>query len=270
MAFFYPTSTIELRGKSILIPIVSTANVGQLAVDLIIGSLNLEQIGVFDPQYFIPVVGGREDGKNGITTPLELYGKSELNFVIIQQRSPALKAKKEAFVQELLHFIASSDFCAALFLSGVDPSSRTDAQMFTPTHQIHLPGTPNIAGTPLHNLGNLPIPIYSSPVQQNPVGSLDTTAITPNESHDIPFVPGGGLTRRLLTSISNSGDWKIPTGALLQFVLEGDNRADAALFASVVAKTLGINQLNESGSWKQPSSWSYGLFGAPHDQNLYG
>jgi predicted ATP-grasp superfamily ATP-dependent carboligase len=50
---------------------VSTANVGQLAADVLIASLRLERIGVFDPKYFIPVVGAREDGRPGITTPYE-------------------------------------------------------------------------------------------------------------------------------------------------------------------------------------------------------
>ena len=52
-------------------PIVSTANVPQLAVDLLITSLALEQIGVFDSRDLVPVVGGREDGDEGITLPLE-------------------------------------------------------------------------------------------------------------------------------------------------------------------------------------------------------
>lgn len=50
---------------------VSTANVSQLAVDLLIASLALKQIGVFTGKYFVPVVGGREEGEEGITTPLE-------------------------------------------------------------------------------------------------------------------------------------------------------------------------------------------------------
>jgi proteasome assembly chaperone 2 len=48
--------------------------------------------------------------------------------------------------------------------------------------------------------------------------------------------------------------------------MEGDNREDAQLMAAVVSKVLQI----EVPSWKQPSSWSYGLFGTPHDQTLYG
>ena len=51
-------------------PVVSVGNVSQLAADLIIVTLELQQLGFFDPTYLIPVVGTREEG-TGITTPLE-------------------------------------------------------------------------------------------------------------------------------------------------------------------------------------------------------
>jgi proteasome assembly chaperone 2 len=50
---------------------VSTANVGQLAADLLIASLTLDRIGTFDSRDLVPVIGAREDGGEGITTPLE-------------------------------------------------------------------------------------------------------------------------------------------------------------------------------------------------------
>ena len=43
----------------------------QLAVDLLVASLSLKQIGVFDTKCLVSVVGGREDDEEGITTPLE-------------------------------------------------------------------------------------------------------------------------------------------------------------------------------------------------------
>ncbi len=102
------------------------------------------------------------------------------------------------------------------------------------------------------------IPKYSSPVPQRPQNEDDEP--------DIPFIPGGGLTRRTLASLPR--EWTIPTLALLQFVLEGDNRADAHMLAIVAAKVAGIE--SNVGEWKQPSSWNQGLFGTPHDQTLYG
>ena len=52
-------------------PIVSVANVSQLAVDLLIASLSLKYVATLNPSYFIPVIGGRDDGEPGVTTPFE-------------------------------------------------------------------------------------------------------------------------------------------------------------------------------------------------------
>jgi proteasome assembly chaperone 2 len=127
----------------------------------------------------------------------------------------------------------------------------------TPTYHILPANTPDLFSTPLASLSDLPIPAYTSPVPQRP---QDT------QSHEIPFIPGGGLTRRILSSLPSP--WPIPTAALLRFVMEGDNRADAKLFAMVVAKLLGVDTV--INKWKEPRSWEQGLFGPPHDQTLYG
>ncbi|TFY51589.1 hypothetical protein EVG20_g10928, partial [Dentipellis fragilis] len=130
MPFYHPkSSTSKLHGKALVVPVVSTANVSQLAADLLIASLGLRCIGLFDPRDIVPVVGGRDDGEEGVTTPLELYGSDASSVVVIQQRSPALKARKQEFIDSLLKFIEESQFSAILFLSGVDSSNRTDEQM---------------------------------------------------------------------------------------------------------------------------------------------
>jgi proteasome assembly chaperone 2 len=258
MTFFHATEDFELTGKTLIVPLVSTANVSQLAVDLLIASLSLKQIGIFDPRDLVPVVGGREDEADGITTPLELYRGDQVNVVIIQQRSPVMKSRKQEFTECLLGFIENSGFAACVFLSGVDMTNRTDAQMLTPTYYIHPPNTLPLASSPLSALTQLPIPEYTSPVLQHP-------QVTSNEG-SIPFIPGGGLTRRFLSSLPSA--WAIPTVSLLQFVVEGDNRADANLLAVVVAKVLAVDPLIRE--WRQPTSWKQGLFGAVHDQSLYG
>ncbi|RDB25176.1 Proteasome assembly chaperone 2 [Hypsizygus marmoreus] len=254
--FIYPFPGSKLSGKTLIVPIVSTANVSQLAADLLISSFSLQRLAIFNPEFLVPVVGGREDDEEGVTTPLELYGKAGSDLLVIQQRSPVLKSRKQDFVASLLDFIKSSGVGAVLFLSGVDLSNRTDSQMFTPTYQIQPSSCPSLAGSPLHDLNKLPIPVYTSPVLQ--------ASHSGTEDGAIPFIPGGGLTRRILRALPDG--WPIPTASLLQFVLEGDNRADAKLFAAVVAKVVGQG----STEWRQPASWKQGLFGAPHDQTLYG
>lgn len=126
----------------------------------------------------------------------------------------------------------------------------------TPTYQLVPPNAPSLESSPLKALLALPIPVYTSPVQQPP---SDTDA-----NAGLPAIPGGGLTRRLLASVP--AGWTIPTASILQFVLEGDNRADAGFLSAVVAKVIGA----DVAQWLQPGSWTDGLFGTPHDQTLYG
>ncbi|KAG6866737.1 hypothetical protein C0991_011396 [Blastosporella zonata] len=259
--FIYPsTNQVTLIGKTLIVasgqPVVSTANVSQLAADLLIASFSLQRLAIINPEYLVPIVGGREEGEDGISTPAELYGAPETDIVVIQQRSPVLKSRKEDFVSALLEFIQSSGVASVLFLSGVELSNRTDAQMITPTYQLQPQNGPLLSGTALNALTSLPVPAYTSPVLQSPH--------EPAQDDGVPFIPGGGLTRRILMSLPKA--WPIPTATLLQFVLEGDNRADARLFAAVVAKVVGHDVFN----WKQPNSWNVGLFGTPHDQTLYG
>ncbi|KAE9411227.1 hypothetical protein BT96DRAFT_869853 [Gymnopus androsaceus JB14] len=255
MPFLNPATNPNLSGKTLIIPMVSSAFVACLSVDLLISSLGLARIAVLDSRYFIPMVGSRDNEEYGITTPFELYGKDGLDVVFMQQRSPTQRAKKQEFTEDLFDFVRKSSIASVLILSGVDLSNRLDEQMFTPTYQLQ-PNATSLASTPLHQLTVFPIPKYTSPVPQKPNVENDS---------QIPFIPGGGITRRILSSVPK--EWSIPIAALLRFALDGDNRADAYSLASIVVQVAGID-LN-SVKWKQPESW-HGLFGTPHDQSLFG
>jgi len=249
--FFAPDGqgSPKFSGKTLVVPVVSAANVPQLAVDILIASLDLSRLGTFDSRYLVPVVGGREGCEYGVTTPLELFGKEDLDFVVVQQRSPVLKSYKDKFISSLLTFVQDSEFKALLFLSGVDLTDRTDSQMSTPIYHLLPSSSPPLADSPLALLTSLPR--YSS-------------ASTPNDN--IPTMPGGGLTRRVLTSIPEA--WAIRTGVLVMFALEGDNRTDGTLMAGVIAKLLHAD--GRVKEWKEPESWRQGLFGTPNDQTLFG
>ncbi|EJD03294.1 uncharacterized protein FOMMEDRAFT_86396 [Fomitiporia mediterranea MF3/22] len=260
MTFYYPTNpSISLTSKTLIVPVVSVGNVSQLAADLLISTFELEQIGVFDPQDLVPVIGAREDGA-GVSTPLELYGKDGKDILVIQQRSPVLKSRKAAFSTSLLAFIQENNIGAVLYLTGVDLTNRSDAQMLSPTYMFSAANSPALDTSPI------------SLIKQLPTYKFESSERSPTPSPSIPFIPGGGLTRRLLalssspSSISKSNKKPIPSAAILQFVLEGDNRADAEFFAGVVARILKL----QVEQWRQPPSWSVGLFGTPHDQTLYG
>ncbi|KAI9442222.1 PAC2 family-domain-containing protein [Lactarius indigo] len=189
MTFYHPVLPFTLHGKDLgrRQPVVSIANIAQLAVDLLIASLSLRKIGIFDSRDLVPVIGGREDGEEGITTPLELFGREGCEIVLIQQRSPVLvpsQPRKQAFIDSLFQFVQEQRLSAVLMLSGVDMSDRTDAQMMTPTYYIRPPNSSPWENSPLSPISQLPIPEYTSPVSQHP-------GAPPQTEGPIPFIPGG-------------------------------------------------------------------------------
>jgi len=214
----------------------------------LIATLSLSRIGIFDPKYHVPVVGGREDNLPGITTPIELFGKKDVDFVVIQQRSPVLKAQKEKFVSALLEFAKEVGFKAILFVSGVDATNRTDSQMHIPLYHL--------------------LPNSSTSLDQSTIKLL--TALprysTPFSNDKLPNLPGAGLTKRILTSIPE--EWIIQSGTLIWMGMEGDNREDAGMVAAVIAKILSVDGIIKE--WKEPESWKQGLFGTPNDSTLFG
>ncbi|KAG8979635.1 hypothetical protein FRB93_010008 [Tulasnella sp. JGI-2019a] len=251
---FYPTDTKgpEIHGSVLILPIVSTGNVAQLAVDLLISTFEFKRIGILDSRYLVPAVGGREDGEEGITTPIELYQKKGSKVLAIQQRSPAMKSHKAEFISSLLSFIESSQISLVIILSGMDLSNRPDAHMQATTYHF----IPERAG--------IPLPSILEELKTH-VPSLAPSTITAGE---IPGLPGSGLTRQILSSLPA---FFPPTGLILEYALEGDNRDDARILAGAVARCLQ-KELGITGQegWREPSSWKEGLFGTTHDQTLFG
>jgi len=239
---------LSFQNATIIIPMVSTANLGQLAVDLLVSSLGLERLGIFDSEFVFPVVGGREDGSTGVTTPLELFGKEGFPFYFLQQRSPVIKSCKSNFVASLISFVQKQQFSSVLILSGLDLSHRDDSHMLARAYHL-LPisnAAPGSSSEPVSRLSSF-IPPYT---EKNGLTNL--------------HLPSSGITKQLLQSLPASS---FPsTGVVLQYVLEGDNREDAYLMATIVARVLGLQEFE----WKEPRSWKQGLFGAPHDQTLFG
>ncbi|SCV02169.1 LANO_0F15698g1_1 [Lachancea nothofagi CBS 11611] len=100
---------------SLLLPLVSTGNVPQLATDLILHSLSSEFqfVRELDSLYLFPFAGpldyvkGSETSlyeKTGqtFTTPLELFYSSKSKLYIIQQRSPILQPFENTFCKEVI------------------------------------------------------------------------------------------------------------------------------------------------------------------------
>ena len=76
---FYPTPASapvpEFKDSTLLIPSVSIGNVPQLAIDLLIATLNVPLVGYMTSPYLVPCAGTREGSSQfsqaGIACPLE-------------------------------------------------------------------------------------------------------------------------------------------------------------------------------------------------------
>eukprot|EP00959_Pyramimonas_sp_CCMP1952_P461773 9482162-Pyramimonas_sp.AAC.1 len=94
---FFPSSAsepqLQLAGCTLVVPAVSTANVGQLAVDLLISTLELPRVGYLEHDAVLPCVGNdpyvaSSSSCGNVATCMELYADASKALVVMQQRAP--------------------------------------------------------------------------------------------------------------------------------------------------------------------------------------
>lgn len=203
------------------------------------------------------------------------------------------QTRKDEFVASLIRLAVASRVDAVVLLAGVDIANRSDSQM-------------RCAGKDADDFEPFLTPWTRSaalyhilPPNQKLVDSISGvkvyplyTSTLPSPAREVPFIPGGGLTRRLLSRVSElaseTGSPSVPPfAALVQFVMEGDNRGDAVQMAASLAKALKLEITGNgllccpvvqeithcsfrNAAWQQPETWRGGLFGTPHDLTLFG
>ncbi|WOO84684.1 Proteasome assembly chaperone 2 [Vanrija pseudolonga] len=239
----YPVTGFDissLKGATLIIPSVSLGNVPQLAADLIVSSLGLKRVAFLGTgNTTAPFAGRGEDGL--VTGGLELYGAAGQPIFVLLQRAPTLKTKKDAHVELISALAHNYGVDVTLVLTSLDAANQDDAQLLTP-HQAVVPPTP----APHPVLGRLAqLPALRLTLETNTRAPAKETTTYP------PFLPGAGLTRRILAAVAD-----VPSGAVSAWVVEGDNRGDAHALAAVALGVLGIEtQITEPSTWK-------GLFGS--------
>ncbi|OXB38313.1 proteasome assembly chaperone 2 [Cryptococcus neoformans] len=259
---FTPSS---FASSTLILPVVSLGNVPQLTADLLIFSLGLKRVGfVGKGDTVTPFAGKGEKNGDIVTGGLEVYGQEGSQLYVIQQRSPTLKSQKDRHVSLLKTFINSNAFGAVLVLTSLDSAIQGDAQLLIPYQRVVPPGLSSFPSQ-IQKIQN--IPPLSLSLSQPAASGRSISSSYP------PFLPAAGLTRRLLTALSEEKA-PIPHGAIAAWCVEGDNRGDARSLAGVVLDVLSLQdvvQVQEPVSWEglfgTTEGWSGGL-GA--DAELYG
>ncbi|EDL09632.1 tumor necrosis factor superfamily, member 5-induced protein 1, isoform CRA_a [Mus musculus] len=101
-------SVPDLTNFTLLMPAVSVGNVGQLAIDLIISTLNMCKIGYFYTDCLVPMVGNNpyateEENSNELSINTEVYSLPSKKLVVLQLRSIFIKVSMLAFLSSLMY-----------------------------------------------------------------------------------------------------------------------------------------------------------------------
>ncbi|XP_008329732.1 proteasome assembly chaperone 2 [Cynoglossus semilaevis] len=247
---------------TLVMPAVAVGNVAQLAVDLIVSTLNMKRVGYIHTDCLVPMAGNnpyttcKEDAEE-LHTPAEVYSAPELKLAILQIRAPVIPTKSKKFRQLIVSWIKSSGFSRTVLLSSSHAYQRDDQQLQgTPLRYLVTPSLLKVSEDVLKELGWREmerVPVFP--------GVTDTNA----EPH--LCIPGGGITKGLFTD-SCSED--LPLAVLLLFCSEGDNIPDAFTLVNHLNDWLHLldNPSQEANKWKIPNSWRL-LFGSSVPSALF-
>jgi len=245
MGFISNTATTQaINAKTIIIPTISTGNVAQLAVDILIENLSAERIGYLEHDGLLPVVGQlkHNNGKEELVTSADVYFAKEQSLVILQQRAPVAKAYRAAYQDMLISWVEQNKFGRVVILSGMNAFERIEVQL---------------NGSQLRCLTS-----SKMDSEKESLAKFGCTALEPRMQTEAVadgiFVHGGGMCRSLFNSL-NAKD--VDTIAVLRFCMPGDTRFEATQLATVVhfwfqseaTPRVGPNGL--PSGWALPLSW---------------
>jgi len=275
MSFYFPVeSHTTWKGYTFVVPSVSVGNVGQLAADLIISTLQMKKVGIVYDDSITPVVGndpyggcfssrvsslqltsekGSTSSPSALMTSCELYESSVHRLVVMQLRSPLVRGRHASFRRKLIDFITEKQFCCTIILGSTHAHERIDMQLRG--DQFRFVSTSSFASN--SNFGGT-------------LSQLRWVELEKRENreencfeHVNPYLPGGGITKQMILACDREN---IPALALIVFCSEGDNIPEAFLL---------VNRLNDlarmiedqNPNWRIPGSWS-ALFGNPAENEL--
>ncbi|KAM7384335.1 hypothetical protein PAMA_011602 [Pampus argenteus] len=274
---------------TLVMPAVAVGNVGQLAVDLIVSTLNMSRVGYLHTDCLIPMAGNnpyptcKEDAEE-LHTAAEVYTAVELKLAVLQIRTPLVQNKSKKFRQLLMSWIKASGFSRTVVLSSSHAYQRNDQQLqSTPLRYLLTPGLQKVSEDALKELG-----------WREMERMLAFPGITDSSTEPQLYIPGGGITKGLYTDgmqydatkstlpttvfsfksvlrntvvnvlvVVFSCAEEVPLAVLLIFCSEGDNIPEAFALVNHLNDWLHLldNSSQEPNKWKIPTSWSL-LFGS--------
>uniref|UniRef100_A0A060T2S2 Proteasome assembly chaperone 2 n=1 Tax=Blastobotrys adeninivorans TaxID=409370 RepID=A0A060T2S2_BLAAD len=214
--------------KVLIVPSVSSGNIPQLAVDLLIYTLGAKKVSALDPRHLYPFVGPLDRAENesiakestDISTAADIYIVPDTQVYIIQLRSPTLPGHRQKFVRETLkRYYESQGFDRALVVGSSNAA---------------------LADVPIEKIQT--VQLLSEDINDQFRG----LSLSEGQSvNSLPKeLPESGFVIDVLKTIPFSV-------AAVRYAYEGDNFSDGELLAAHVASLLNISVTK----WVRPVSW---------------
>jgi len=225
-------------GLTLILPSVSIGNVGQLAVDVLLSSLDKPEFvtSIYHPS-IIPVVGSDPLNlkSDQLMTACQLYKtKTE---AILQLRSGLVAGpQRDVFLDDLVNWIVSKKFSKVILLTSTEADERLDSQL---------------RGSQFR---------FISKHFENDLKALEFLELEKRQDQDI-FIPGSGFTKALYKKCLNE---EIPAAIFMSFASEGNNSEDGISLAKYLNSWVQIIP----GKFKIPPSWA-SFYGGPPPTAIY-
>lgn len=234
------------QGCTLVLPVVAIGNIGQLAVDLLLNTFAVTRVGFLKDFSILPVAGHgaldylEERGQSLLHIGLEVFYDEKNKLVFIQQRSPVTKSERNNFVNNLTNWIIAQQFSRVIMLTSADARRRTDKQ-----------------------ISSSPFGYLISPTSAHFKDKLAAMKDWWPYPTDYEYIPGSGLTRRLVSSFNSKS---IDFATLIMFTVDGNNSEDSIQYVHYLSPLLDIS--TSDVVWKTPKSW-LGVYGSELMMELY-
>lgn len=229
---------VSFAGDTLILPVVSHGNVGQLATDLLVASVTgARRIGCLDHPALLPCVGrdafasDEGDGPGGghIALGMEVYrvgGGGGGALCLAQQRAEVTLGSQRSFAADVAEWIADRGFAEVVVLASA------------PSTEAKAPG--EIGGTSFQHVTASDAPddrcVAAGIAHRKTSGGGGRGATADQKTRhedDDRALPPWSLMRALRAA-------NVTAVALIATCSEGDNTEDAAAMADAVAGVLGL------------------------------
>lgn len=234
---------VDLSGCTLVLPSIAVGNVGQLACDLLISSLDMKKIATVYSPAFIPVLGydPYDLKSSSLSGSCELYQSVAKHLIVLQLRAPLVFKYAKAFLAEIVVMFKGRNLKDIIVLASSFAHEKK-----------------HILTSPFRYAASGLCPYRDT--------MKDLKWVEHELVEDRMQIHGGGFAPIIHEICKEKG---LPSLVLYKYCSEGDNIPDAYDMIMQLKNILSLfGEKSDLSQLIQPVSWKL-LFGRPPPQDIY-